>query len=337
MINLIEKLEKNGFTYKTEEAIYFDTSKFTDYGKLSGQKVEEKQQGVREEVHVDPGKKHPADFALWFFLAGRFVNHLQHWGSPWGEGFPGWHIECSAMSMRYLGETIDIHTGGIDHIPVHHENEIAQSEAATGKKFVEFWVHDAFLQVNDEKMSKSKGNFYTLKDLQNNEIDPVALRYLFLQTHYRKPMNFSWEAAHGAEKALNSLKETVIRLKKENNADSNENDILKIREQFKGAIADDINVSKALAVIWEMLKNDISPKDKLTLIFEFDQVLGLNLKEVKQTENSEFPQDVIALAKDRLNARRAKDFAQSDALRNAIEEKGYSIEDTSEGYKLKKI
>ena len=183
MIELNKTLEKKGYTYETSQALYFDVTKFKNYGQLSGQKLEEKLKGARQEVYLDPEKKNSADFALWFKRTGRFKNHSMHWESPWGDGFPGWHIECSAMSMKYLGETIDIHSGGVDHIAVHHENEIAQSEAVTGKLFVKYWFHNAFLLVNDEKMSKSKGNFYTIDDIKKRGIEPMAIRYLFLQTH----------------------------------------------------------------------------------------------------------------------------------------------------------
>ncbi len=203
-IKLIEKLEKNGFIYITEHAIYFDISKFPNYTKLSGQKLEEKETGARVDVFIDKQKKHPQDFALWFFIVGHFKDHSMKWSSPWGEGFPGWHIECSAMSMEYLGERFDIHTGGIDHIPVHHTNEIAQSEAASGKAFVKYWVHHNFLQVDGGKMSKSLKNFYKIDDVLGKEFDPLALRYLFLTAHFRDKLNFTWKSLQAAQNALNN-------------------------------------------------------------------------------------------------------------------------------------
>ncbi|MGB9883653.1 MAG: cysteine--tRNA ligase, partial [Microgenomates group bacterium] len=212
MIEMIKKLEAKGYTYKTKEALYFDVSKFKNYGKLSGQKLEEKIQKAREEVHIDPDKKHPADFALWFFRVGRFADHTMHWDSPWGDGFPGWHIECSAMSTYYLGQPIDIHAGGVDHIPIHHENEIAQAEAANEKPFVRFWFHNNFLMVDNQKMSKSLGNFYTIDDLRKNNIEPLAIRYLFLQTHYRQVMNFTWQSAKASQNALYNLRQNIIDL-----------------------------------------------------------------------------------------------------------------------------
>src|SRR3989339_1953721 len=217
MIRLIEKLKQNGFVYETKGALYFNVKKFKNYGKLSGQKLEEKIQAVRTEVNVDEDKKHPADFALWFKRVGRFADHTMYWTSPWGEGFPGWHIECSAMSMKYLGDTIDIHSGGIDHVPIHHENEIAQSEAATGKPFVKYWFHNNFLTVDGQKMSKSLGNFYTIDDIEKNKIDPMSLRLLFLQSHYRQPLNFTWQSARASQEAYKRLREIFINLKPQKN------------------------------------------------------------------------------------------------------------------------
>ena len=211
-IEMIKVLESKGFTYETDEAVYFDVKKFPDYGKLSGQKLEDKITAARKEVRVDTGKRNPADFALWFKATGRFKNHVMRWPSLGGEGFPGWHIECSAMCMKYLGETVDIHAGGIDHIPVHHENEIAQSEAATGKQFVRYWFHNDFLLVDGQKMSKSLGNFYTIDDIKNRPIGPMALRILFLQTHYRQIMNFTWESLSAANNAYSKLVKHVCEL-----------------------------------------------------------------------------------------------------------------------------
>jgi cysteinyl-tRNA synthetase len=329
MIDLIKRLEEKGLTYETEEAIYFDVTKFPTYGKLSGQKIEDKMQAVRDEVHVDSQKKHPADFALWFKRIGRFADHTMHWPSPWGDGFPGWHIECSAMSMQYLGETIDIHTGGIDHIPVHHENEIAQSEGATGKEFVRFWVHHAFLQVNGEKMSKSKGNFYTIDDIHEQKLDPIALRYLFFQTHYRKPMNFTWEAAKGAEEALMNLRNTALRLKQ--NETTGSDDGSHFEKNFHEALNNDLQMSQALAVIFDMLKSDLSSQKKLSLLEKWDAVLGLQLLSY---EKGPIPHDIEKLAQEREDARKKRDFQKSDELRKKINEKGYEIEDTNEGYTL---
>jgi len=280
-IELIEKLFKNGYAYDTEEAVYFDVSKFEDYGKLFGQKLSDKQVAVREEVKIDANKRNNADFALWFKRVGKFTDHAMHWESPWGDGFPGWHIECSAMSMKYLGEQIDIHTGGEDHLSIHHPNEIAQSECATGKKpFSKFWMHYAFLTVDGTKMSKSLGNFFTVQDVLEKQIDPLALRYLYLGAHYKKTMNFTWQSREAAEKGLKRLQSTVNNLKStERTVLSNEKNekINEYRVKFNLAINDDLNTSKALAVMFEMLKSNIPSEDKYDLAIMFDEVLGLGL------------------------------------------------------------
>lgn len=337
MIQLIKKLEKKGYTYQTNEALYFDVSKFPDYGKLSGQRLEEKIKGAREEVHIDRQKKHPADFALWFKRVGRFKNHIMHWDSPWGDGFPGWHIECSAMSMAHLGETIDIHTGGVDHIPVHHQNEIAQSEAATGKKFVRFWFHNALLQVEGKKMSKSLGNFYTLEDIKKRDIDPLAIRFLFLQVHYRQPMNFTWKAAQSSQKGLNKLRQTVFQLRRQSQRQVISPEKLikieKFKKEFTRAVSNDLQIPQAISIMWEMLKSNIPSEDKLDLLFDFDQIFGLKLSEVKQEK---IPQEIKRLAEERLIARRKKQFKKADKIRKEIEKRGYYIEDTKEKYLIKK-
>ena len=282
-IDLIEKLFKNGYAYNTREAVYFDVSKFADYGKLFGQKLSEKKLGVRNEVKVDENKRNNADFALWFKRVGNFKDHVMHWDSPWGDGFPGWHIECSAMSIKYLGEQMDIHTGGEDHLSIHHPNEIAQSEGATGKKpFSKFWMHVAFLTVDGKKMSKSLGNFYNIQDILDKGIDPIALRYLYLGAHYKKPMNFTWMSLEAAAKGLKNLKALILNLKSSaRNTLSSEKDakILEYGSRFNQAINDDLNTSKAMAVMFEMLKSNIPSEDKYDLAVSFDDVLGLNLKQ----------------------------------------------------------
>lgn len=337
MLQLVKQLEQKGFTYETDEAVYFDISKFSNYGKLSGQKLEDKIQKAREEVNVDPNKKHPADFALWFKCVGRFKDHEMQWDSPWGKGFPGWHIECSAMSMKYLGETMDIHTGGIDHIPVHHENEIAQSEAATSKPFVRIWFHNAFLLVDGTKMSKSLNNFYTITDVHEKNIDPLALRLLFLQTNYRQEMNFTWDAVLAAQTALKKLQEQVLVLRNQTQRQALSEDKLQqvdeFRQQFRSALEQDLQMPQAVAVVWTMLKSNIPSEDKLDLLYAFDDVLGLRLREV---ESEEIPQSVQNLMGQRDLAKQDKDFALSDALRKQIEEQGYIIEDSKDGTRVKK-
>lgn len=328
-IKLIEKLTKNGFTYQTEEAIYFDVSKFPDYGKLAGQKLEEKTVGAREEVKVDIKKKNPQDFALWFFTVGHFENHTMRWPSPWGEGFPGWHIECSAMSMEYLGDTIDIHTGGVDHIPVHHANEIAQSEAATGKKFVNYWVHHNFLNINDEKMSKSKKNFLRVEDIIEMGFDPIAMRYAFLQTHYRDEINFSTESLQGAQNALNKLREQA-RTWDEPTA---VNEVA--YGSFLSELNNDLNIAKALAEMWDFLKNEEDSGVKAATILKMDEVLGLGLENYV-AKQIEVPAEVQKLVEQREEVRKAKDFAKSDELRDEIKKLGYEVLDTPNGPKLQK-
>ncbi len=281
-IELIEKLFKNGYAYDTKEAVYFDVSKFEDYGKLFGQKLSDKQVAVREEVKTDANKRNNADFALWFKRVGKFTDHAMHWESPWGDGFPGWHIECSAMSMKYLGEQIDIHTGGEDHLSIHHPNEIAQSECATGKKpFSKFWMHYAFLTVDGTKMSKSLGNFFTVQDVLEKQIDPLALRYLYLGAHYKKTMNFTWQSLEAASNGLKRLQSTVnsLRISTDRTMLSEEKNqrISEYRTKFNQAINDDLNTSKALAVMFEMLKSNIPSEDKYDLAIMFDEVLGLGL------------------------------------------------------------
>ncbi|OGK44532.1 cysteine--tRNA ligase [Candidatus Roizmanbacteria bacterium RIFCSPLOWO2_01_FULL_38_11] len=337
MINLIKILEQKGFTYSTEEAVYFDISKLHAYGVLSKQKLDEKKLQAREEVYSDPGKKHPADFALWFKKTGRFKDHILHWSSPWEDGFPGWHIECSAMSMKYLGPTFDIHTGGVDHIPTHHENEIAQSEAATGKEFVRYWFHAEFLLVDGVKMSKSLGNLFTYKDVLEKGFNPISMRFLFLQTHYRQAMNFTWTALQSAEIALNKIYETIDQLKKQTQRAQLSEEKLSQVETFKNTfdeyMNDDLKTPSAIAILWEVIKSNIPSEDKLDLLYAFDEVLGLSLRSSHKTEISE---EVIKLAEARLEARRQKDFRASDDLRKLIKEKGYDIEDTDSSYLLKK-
>ena len=337
-VEMIKVLEKKGFTYQTNEAVYFDTKKFPNYGKLSGQKLEDKKTAAREEVNTDMGKKNPADFALWFKAVGRFKDHTMRWESPWGIGFPGWHIECSAMCMKYLDETIDIHAGGIDHIAVHHENEIAQSEAVTGKQFVHYWFHNDFLLVDGQKMSKSLNNFYTIDDVKKRNINPLALRMLFFQTHYQQIMNFTWESLTSAQSAYARLQNIIADLKEKNGKNeskeklSNEAERLKI--DFTNAISDNLQMPKAMAILWETVKSKISNKEKLGLLLDFDQVLGLGFKEMKK-ETDDIPEEILNLAHEREKARLVKNFNKSDELRKKIEEKGYSIKDLGESFEIK--
>ncbi len=337
MVQLIKKLQEKDFIYETKEAVYFNTAKFKDYGKLSGQKLTDKKIKARADVYLDPEKKNATDFALWFKRVGRFAAHTMHWNSPWGDGFPGWHIECSAMSMKYLGETIDIHAGGVDHIAVHHENEIAQSEGATGKPFVRFWFHNNFLTIAGQKMSKSLGNFFTIEDLNKHRIEPLALRYLFLQSHYRQVLNFTWDSAKAAEEGYNKLKAYVRTLQKQTQRTTLSAEKLKkledLRQRFIAAISNDLQTTDAVAITWELVKSSIPSGDKLDLLFEFDQVLGLKLNEVREEK---IPEEIAILKKQRDEARKQKNFKKSDEIRKEIETKGFVLDDTETETVIKK-
>lgn len=337
-IELINRLEQKGFTYKTSDGIYFDTAKFPHYGKLSPQNRQEIKEGVRVEKNRE--KRNPTDFALWKFSPISQKRQME-WESPWGTGFPGWHIECSAMSMKYLGESFDIHAGGEDLAPIHHTNEIAQSEAATGKPFVKYWVHGAFMMVNGLRMGKSLGNNYRLDELIEKGFEPMALRYLYLQTHYRQQMNFTWESLQSAQDGYNKLKEFTLSLKSPKLPTSrtilSEEKLEKVdqfRSRFMEAINNDLQVPQAVAVMWQMLKSNTPSPDKLDLLFEFDQVFGLKLNEVTEEK---IPEEINKLVKEREIARKNNDFKRSDELRDEIAKKGYLIEDNQDGYIVKKI
>lgn len=334
MIDLIKILEKKGHTYQTKEGIYFDISTFPNYDRLSGQDIKDKKIAAREEINVDHDKKNPADFALWFFTKGRFQDHIMRWPSPWGEGFPGWHIECSAMSLKYLGDTIDIHTGGIDHIPVHHTNEIAQSESATGKKFVKYWFHCQFMTVGGEKMSKSLGNIYTLADLQKKGFSPLDLKYLFLQTHYRQQLNFTFDSLASAASAYKKLKAIYHKLEKSKESEELSEDprAKDFEKRLKIAISDDVNLPQATAVIWEMLKSEIDKGYKFRILQIFNNFSRLSLD--TQIAESKIPERIEDLANKRQEARDNKDFQLSDKLRSEIESRGYLIEDLENNYRI---
>ena len=328
-IKLIHRLEKNGFIYITEHAIYFDISKFPNYTKLSGQKLEEKETGAREDVFIDKQKKNPQDFALWFFTVGHFKDHTMRWPSHWGEGFPGWHIECSAMSMEYLGDSFDIHTGGIDHIPVHHTNEIAQSEAASGKQFVKYWVHHNFLIVDGEKMSKSKKNFYRIDEIVEKGFDPLALRYLFLTAHYRDKLNFTWKSLESAQNALNNLRELI------RGWDEPKIGCAQYEQDFIEALNNDLNTPQSLAVLWGMVRSDYPSSAKAKSILEMDKVLGLKLDEYLG-KPLKIPARVRKLVEEREKIRKEGAFKKSDQIRKEIKKLGYEIEDTQKGPRVVK-
>ncbi len=328
-IDLIKILEQKGYTYKTSDGIYFDTSKVKDYTKLSHQKLSELQEGAR--VEKNPEKKNPTDFALWKF-SPKDQKRQMEWDSPWGVGFPGWHIECSAMSMKYLGNELDIHCGGIDHINVHHTNEIAQSEAATGKKFFNYWVHGAFLNLaGGVKMAKSDENFLTLGNaFVKKGINPLVYRFASFQTHYRKPMEYSDKSVAAAQNGLEHLYNQIRSLGKKKGKVNQE-----FKNKFLAAIDDDLNMPQALAVVQEVLKSDLSDADKLATVLDFDQVLGLDLAKVVK-EKIKIPKAVSTLVKQREKARQDKDWQKSDELRDKINDLGYLVEDTNEGPKINK-
>ncbi len=332
-IELIKKIIANGYGYDTPEAVYFDTAKFKDYGKIFGQNLKDKKVAVRETVQEGKYKKNPADFALWFKRVGRFENHTMHWESPWGDGFPGWHIECSAMSIKYLGEQFDIHTGGEDHLPIHHPNEIAQSEAATGKHpFVKYWIHYSHLTVDGVKMSKSLGNFYTVEDIIKKGFDPIALRYFYLGAHYKKHLNFTFEALEGAQNALNKLRIQVQSLKSQGDRNSLSEEKLaqvdNFRKDFLEAVSDDLNTPEALAVVWGVLKSNIPSSDKYDLIISFDEVLGLNLGQVSETI-SKVPNNVKLLMNKREEFRKVGNFKEADKIRDELTKMGYTVTDAA--------
>ncbi len=336
-IDLIRRLEEKGLTYRLEDGIYFDTSKIKNYGKLAGGK-----EGIMPGARVKAeGKKNPTDFALWKF-SPKDVKRQMEWDSPWGVGFPGWHIECSAMSMKYLGESFDIHTGGVDHIPIHHTNEIAQSESATGKPFVRYWIHSEFLIVEGRKMSKSLGNIYTVSDVEKKGYEAMALRYLFLTAHYRDKLNFTWEALASAQNALNNLREHLAFAKKNSSRLALSEEKAKKQEKFSSefmrAVNDDLDTPKALSILWQVVKSNIPSEDKYDLAIFFDEVFGLRLKEaVTAKETLKIPKDIEDLLNERERLRKQGKFQEADVIRERIEKKGFKVEDTPEGTRLKAI
>ena len=320
-IQLIKTLEEKGYIYKTSDGIYFDTSKFKNYGKLAKLKIEGLEAGKRVDMKE---KRNSTDFALWKFSEKPGLRQ-QEWPSPWRIGFPGWHIECSAMSMKYLGNTFDIHTGGEDHIPIHHTNEIAQSESATGKKFVNYWLHGSFLTFKGEKVSKSKGGLYTIAELKGLGFKPLDYRYLCLTAHYRTQLDFSIENLKNAQNSYERLKNIVSALEDDDKINK------KYIAEFEKSINNDLNVPKALAAVWDMLR-DQKATGKIKTIKKMDEILGLDL--LKKEELS-IPKEIQGLINQREQARKNKDFKTSDELRNKIKSLGYLIEDTAEGCRLK--
>ncbi len=345
MIDLIKRIEKNGYAYFSDGNLYFDVSKLKDYGKLARLDLNSLKAGAR--IDIDKNKKNPFDFVLWF-TNSKFKNHILNWDSPWGTGFPGWHIECAAMSIKYLGEQFEIHTGGIDHIPVHHTNEIAEAEAATGKDWVKYWLHCEFLVLDkEEKMSKSLGNFITLNNLIEKKINPLAFRFMCLNAHYKKKMIFSNKAIEAAQNGYWGLKEKIINEKEkivdqlasiENEVLNNNIDFEKFKfykfcnsyiQQFINAVADDLNTPLALASVFNLLKdNNIPHSTKYATLLIFDKILGFGFEKFNRGEITEEQRQLII---ERDNARKEKNFAKADEIRNKLFEQGIILQDSPEG------
>ncbi len=344
MIAMIEKLIADGYAYEINGSVFYDIEKFKDYGKLSGNTLENLKVGARLEKH--PDKKNHYDFALWLKAD---PSHIMQWDSPWSRGYPGWHIECSAMSIKNLGETLDIHTGGEDNTFPHHEDEIAQSEGATGKKFVNYWVHGRHLLVDGKKMSKSKGNFYVLADIKKRGFNPLSFRYLCLTTHYQSQLNFTWKSLEASENALNKLYDfmtilppdkgglrevnspltpTISYKERELNSPLERSKGHVYEEKFRKALENNLDTPKALATVWEMIKSkELNYDDKKTSLLKFDQVLGLGLDKVRK-EKTKMPEKIKELIKQREEARKNKNWQKADELRDKIKKEGYAIQDT---------
>lgn len=325
MIDYVQEIFNNGYAYETNNGVYFDINKLDKYGLLSGISLEDQLAGAR--IAVDDEKKCPLDFALWIKAP---ENHIMKWESPWGMSYPGWHIECSAMGRKYLGEVFDIHTGGEDHIPIHHENEIAQSKGATGKIPANYWMHVAFLTVDGGKMSKSLGNCYRIVELKDRGFEPLAYRYFCLNSHYKSKLNFTFDALSAAQTAINRLREG-IKLHAEGKEDISMDEIENYRQQFKDAISDDLNSPKCLAVLWEIVRKEKKSKDYLELLKEFDMVLGLDLDIEKinklPTQEETISDEAKKLIEMRNIARNNKDWAEADKIRDLLVEMGVKIND----------
>lgn len=338
-IDMVKCLEDKGYTYITKDGVYYDTSKFPDYGNLARLDIKGLQEGAR--VEFSDEKKNITDFALWKFSPEKKQREME-WESPWGKGFPGWHIECSAMSKAELGVHFDIHASAIDHIPIHHTNEIAQSEACNGVKYVNYWIHGDFLDMGNEKMSKSLGNFVTLQSLIDNGYNPLDYRYFLLMAHYRKKLKFSNEAMEAAKSGYKNLRNKINNLRLQgpsSNPLTITESMSKWQNKFLNVINDDLNMPEAMAVLWDMLKDEnLDFNNKLYLAYDFDRIFGLELDKVKEETNvAEIPEEIILLSEQRTEAKRNKDYKLSDEIREIIKEKGYDILDKKDGVEIKKI
>lgn len=329
MLAFVKKLIENGYAYETSKGIYFDISKLDKYPVLSNRKLDDQIAGAR--VDVDTEKRNPYDFALWIKAP---ENHIMKWESPWGLSYPGWHIECSAMGRKYLGDEFDIHTGGVDHIPTHHENEIAQSKGCTGKIPAKRWMHVEFLQVDGGKMSKSLGNTYTLDQLQEKGIEPLAYKLFCYTAHYRTKLNFTFEGALSAQKSLNRLREGYLKQLKGTQKVEKE-ELEQYKNRFIDAVNDDLNMPLAMGIVWEVIRNEKKSKDFADLLLEFDKILGLDIenskKYLEEQKTIELPEEITALLEERKTARENKNWAESDRIRDLLAQKGYIVKDTKDG------
>ena len=335
MLEYVEKLIEKGYAYETSTAIYFDISKLDKYPILSNLDLENQKAGAR--VDVDTEKRNPADFALWIKAK---PNHLMKWDSQWGPSYPGWHIECSAMGQKYLGEQFDIHTGGIDLVPTHHENEIAQSKGRCGKIPAKFWIHGEYLLINGGKMSKSLKNVFLVRDIKERGYDPLVYKLFSYSCHYRNKLNFTWEGIDAASKSLDRLRNSY-------QSNLNGNDILsrddieklnQIEENFHKAINDDLNMPLAMSYVWEAARFEKKNSEVAKLLAKFDTVLGIEVDKLSSSsEKEEIPQEILDLVEQRKIARDNKDWAKSDELRDLISEMGYCVKDTKQGMEISKV
>ncbi len=325
----VQKIIENGYTYETENTIYFDTAKLNKYGVLSNRNIEEQKAGAR--VEFDSEKKNISDFAVWIKAP---ENHLMKWDTFWGKCYPGWHLECSAMSYQYLGDHFDIHTGGIDHIPIHHENEIAQSKGFCGKIPANVWMHVDFLTIDGGKMSKSLNNLYTLQDLADKGYEPFVYRMFNFTSNYRNKINFTWEAMEAAKIALNRLREGYLK-QAEGTEEIEESVICEWEEKFLKAINDDLNMPVAMSVVWEVVKYPKKSQQLRDLLLKFDMVLGFDLMNY-QKEEEKLSEEILALVKQRDEARQNKNWAESDRIRDLLINQGYLVKDTKEGTVIQK-
>lgn len=325
MEEYVQKIIENGYAYETKDTIYFDTSKLDKYGVLSNIKIDEQKAGAR--VEFDDEKRNVTDFALWIKAP---ENHIMKWDTFWGKCYPGWHIECSAMSRKYLGELFDIHTGGIDHIPIHHENEIAQSKGYSGHMPANWWMHCEFLLVDGGKMSKSLNNIYTLEDLKNKGFSPLDYKMFTFTSHYRNKLNFTWESLESAKTALFRLKDGYQK-HAEGSEDVDDSVINEYETKFHEAINDDLNMPQAMSVVWDVIKNPIKSKKFAELLRKFDQVLGVKIDE---KEEIELPKEIEDIIEERKQARTDKDWNKSDELRDKLFDLGYVVKDTKNGMEV---